>query len=551
MDADQREQLEAQLSAYLDGELSADEKRQVDAFLSEDADGRRLLAELRATVDAVRALPRARSSDDLMDAVRARLERRALIGDQVAAAQRIPARSFPGKWLAAAAVIALTFTAAYMMWPPSQWTSTAHHTQLARNDTTPSAAAPRTAPEVTRVGDTELAAADRNEMPTHAASPSLVDVRAARKAESLTLKEEGKKYSEPAGPLDSEIVKAGKRDTTTAGESQTATGSLMAAAKPVDKLKPDQPPGAIIALAKLAPAKTAAKLTVIELAYKDETRQQQAVATLQSRFAFQQARAQVASKVEPVEPLPTPTILNDSNRAPLAATPPAPPSKADADAAPVEDRLGASQKAGFAATGQKQLAYGRMASQPAVGADVQNVQPAEIASATPELELSVPDEPALEGVIQDLRVHLPDAEITVVPEGDESLSHAAATQPEIAAERLGQASTDAVAQAPSLTTRPATGAPEQKTAAVVTQSSMQPRAYLGQSARMRELPASPQVSEALARANQPVALTPAPTSQNVEKDFTRTDVKKIRLYMRVEPPASRPASAPAAATSPS
>ncbi len=121
MDAKRREQLESQLSAYLDGELTPAEQREVKAFLAGDREARALLEELRATVSAVRSLPRARAPEDLMESLRGRLERRALLGEgQPADMARQAARPFHGRWIAAAAVIALTFVAGYFMWPLGQ-----------------------------------------------------------------------------------------------------------------------------------------------------------------------------------------------------------------------------------------------------------------------------------------------------------------------------------------------------------------------------------------------------------------------------------------------
>ena len=49
-----REQL---LSAYVDGEVTAEEAREVEELLASSEDARRELAELQATVDLVRGLP--------------------------------------------------------------------------------------------------------------------------------------------------------------------------------------------------------------------------------------------------------------------------------------------------------------------------------------------------------------------------------------------------------------------------------------------------------------------------------------------------------------
>jgi len=117
MDSERRKHLESQLSAYLDGELTPQDRTDVDAFLAEDAGARALLGELRATAEAVRSLPRARASEELIDGLRERLERRALLADDRSAKSELPAPTlFRGRWIAAAAVIALTCAAGYMIW---------------------------------------------------------------------------------------------------------------------------------------------------------------------------------------------------------------------------------------------------------------------------------------------------------------------------------------------------------------------------------------------------------------------------------------------------
>lgn len=69
-----------QLSAYLDGELSQEERDAVEALLASDADARALLAELRDASGAVRALPRDRAPASILEQINARLERSELLG---------------------------------------------------------------------------------------------------------------------------------------------------------------------------------------------------------------------------------------------------------------------------------------------------------------------------------------------------------------------------------------------------------------------------------------------------------------------------------------
>lgn len=116
MNARERERLESHLSAYLDDELTPDERGEVESFLESDADARALLAELRATIQAVQSLPRARASDDLLDHIRGRMERQALLGDEPATLPEARGGGFSGRWLAAAAVVALACLSGYLVW---------------------------------------------------------------------------------------------------------------------------------------------------------------------------------------------------------------------------------------------------------------------------------------------------------------------------------------------------------------------------------------------------------------------------------------------------
>jgi hypothetical protein len=66
------------LSAYLDNELAAPVRAEVEAMLASDADARQTLAELRAVREAVAALPRMTLGADLADEVLQRAEQRML-----------------------------------------------------------------------------------------------------------------------------------------------------------------------------------------------------------------------------------------------------------------------------------------------------------------------------------------------------------------------------------------------------------------------------------------------------------------------------------------
>ncbi|NLE58795.1 MAG: hypothetical protein GX616_10565, partial [Planctomycetes bacterium] len=152
MNAERREYLEMQLSAYLDGELTRQEQAEVEAWLAADPEARRLLAQLRATVDAVQSLPRAHASEELLGNLRTKLERKALLDTPgpVEVVTRTPALSW-GKWVAAAAVIALTVTAGYFTWTLRSEQQQVAGPQLASRDEaparTPSSATEKMSPD--------------------------------------------------------------------------------------------------------------------------------------------------------------------------------------------------------------------------------------------------------------------------------------------------------------------------------------------------------------------------------------------------------------------
>ncbi|MCG8406825.1 MAG: hypothetical protein MI923_16635 [Phycisphaerales bacterium] len=105
------EQLE-QLTAYLDGELPADQRAEVEKLIADNEDARVLMEELRQTSHLVAGLSRERAPDNLADAVTARLERQALLDEP----SKRPGWPWMGK-LAAAAVFALACTIGWYAWP--------------------------------------------------------------------------------------------------------------------------------------------------------------------------------------------------------------------------------------------------------------------------------------------------------------------------------------------------------------------------------------------------------------------------------------------------
>lgn len=113
----QREELEARISAYLDNELSPEQRQEVEALLARDASARALLADLQAMRSALGALPRGRASTDLTETIRARVERQALIGPTPTTSPA-PKGKLPlvARWSAAAAILLMTGVGGYVLW---------------------------------------------------------------------------------------------------------------------------------------------------------------------------------------------------------------------------------------------------------------------------------------------------------------------------------------------------------------------------------------------------------------------------------------------------
>ena len=86
MSAAQRETIGELLSAYLDGEVSDEQRAQIEALLETDAAARALLTELEQAAAAVRSLPRGATPPSVLEDITARVEREELLGsadDQV------------------------------------------------------------------------------------------------------------------------------------------------------------------------------------------------------------------------------------------------------------------------------------------------------------------------------------------------------------------------------------------------------------------------------------------------------------------------------------
>ncbi len=106
-----------QLTAYLDGELTESQAKDVEQLLARNADARRLLAELRATSRLVASLPKAPAPPGLAAAVTGRLERQALFGESATGERYRSGRRWLVRTLAVAAVLMLMLTAGWFFLP--------------------------------------------------------------------------------------------------------------------------------------------------------------------------------------------------------------------------------------------------------------------------------------------------------------------------------------------------------------------------------------------------------------------------------------------------
>jgi anti-sigma factor RsiW len=109
--------LEADLSAYLDGELSPERARDVEQYLAESESARRLLEELRAVSDRLAGLPRLRAPDELTAAMARHAERRVLFGDEQPRRPARVIRLFVQLTASAAVIAACIFVGWQVMQP--------------------------------------------------------------------------------------------------------------------------------------------------------------------------------------------------------------------------------------------------------------------------------------------------------------------------------------------------------------------------------------------------------------------------------------------------
>src|SRR5688500_11846899 len=107
--AENSENIEAKLCAYVEGDLDAAGRVEIEKHLEQHPNHRRLLAELTATRDLLRHLPREQAPPELAAAFNAQLERSALLDSPVAEANATAIRgNVLPRLFAMAAIVLLT-----------------------------------------------------------------------------------------------------------------------------------------------------------------------------------------------------------------------------------------------------------------------------------------------------------------------------------------------------------------------------------------------------------------------------------------------------------
>ncbi|HYE20359.1 MAG TPA: zf-HC2 domain-containing protein [Tepidisphaeraceae bacterium] len=102
-----KEIIEAQLAAYVDGDLSDTERAEIERHLDAHPQHRALIAELMGHRDLVRTLPRATAPADMNEALTGHLERSALLDGETESSPAVAGRIHRWPQIAAVAAVAL------------------------------------------------------------------------------------------------------------------------------------------------------------------------------------------------------------------------------------------------------------------------------------------------------------------------------------------------------------------------------------------------------------------------------------------------------------
>ena len=105
------EQIEAMLAAYIDDELTPDERAELERHLEANPSHRGLILELTGHRDLLRSLPREPAPEDLSEHLEGAIERDALLGggDPLTEFRTARTRRWWPQLLAAAAIFILAF----------------------------------------------------------------------------------------------------------------------------------------------------------------------------------------------------------------------------------------------------------------------------------------------------------------------------------------------------------------------------------------------------------------------------------------------------------
>jgi hypothetical protein len=142
-----QEIIEAKLCAYIDGELDAEGRVEIERHLEANPQHRRLLESLRATRDLIKWLPREAAPSEVAETLNGQLERSVLLDD---AAETLGPSIWP-RVFAAAAIVLLTaglFAAVYFTLPKSQKIAIPYAREGAAPSAEPSAGEPGRLPAV-------------------------------------------------------------------------------------------------------------------------------------------------------------------------------------------------------------------------------------------------------------------------------------------------------------------------------------------------------------------------------------------------------------------
>lgn len=115
----ERRKLEADLSAYLDGELSPERMRAVERLLAESEEARQLLDDLRDVSDQLAALPRRAAPDALTAAMTRQAERRLLLDEPRSRRRWRTIRLFAQVGASAAVLVACVLVGYQAFKPPA------------------------------------------------------------------------------------------------------------------------------------------------------------------------------------------------------------------------------------------------------------------------------------------------------------------------------------------------------------------------------------------------------------------------------------------------